>query len=184
MILTLKSRFVLGALALLIAQTCFVAHAEAANQIVVNLLGTADGYDRFVPDADGDGVREYARCFDVDLVELPSKLVIGKATDCLSNIEADVSGGIKLIGTTFFRLRHGTLVSRGRTTVQPTTHGSPGITHITGAIPAAGENSILRGTRWFKGASGSVRLSGAVNMTADGVLGPISFDCIFVIDLN
>lgn len=54
---------------------------------------------------------------------LPSKVVIGKTTDCLSNLEVDAEGGIRLARTTLFRLRHGTLVSRGLTSVQPTTHG-------------------------------------------------------------
>lgn len=177
------SKVLMGALVTMVL-AAISPRSEASAQIVVNLRGTAHGYDRYVSDADGDGQPEWARCFDVDLLHLPSKVVIGKATDCLSNIEVDAEGGIRLVGTTFFRLRHGTLVSRGLTSVQATTHGSHGFTHITGAVPGQGDNSVLRGTGSFKNASGTVRLSGAVAMTPDGPNGPITFDCIFVIDLD
>ena len=66
-------------------------------------------------------------------------------------------------------------------TVQPTTYWSPGITHITSAIPVDGENSILSGTGAYKNTSGSVRLSGVVNVSA---FLTITFDRIFVLDLD
>ena len=179
----LGSKVLMGALIAMVL-AAFSSHSEASTQLVVNLSGTADGYDRYVPDADGDGQPEWARCFDVDLLHLPSKVVIGKATDCLSNIEADANGGVKLVGTTYFRFRDGALVSRGLTSVQPTTHGSAGYTHITGAVPGQTDNSVMRGTGSFANASGTVRLSGAVAMTPDGPNGPITFDCVFVIDLD
>lgn len=75
------------------------------------------------------------------------------------------------------------LTSRGQTTVQPTTIGSPDVTHITGAIPATDENSILSGTRKFQDATGQVRLSGSVNLDNLGS-GEITFDCLFVINLD
>lgn len=156
--------------------------APSAN-VIVALKGTAIGEMRPVAvGAQGDDAQ--ALCFDLDLIDLKTGRKIGTATDCLSNIQP-VGEGIALVGRTIFNFPGGTLVSRGLTTVQPTTHGSPTVTHITGAIPTAGENSILSGTGRFKNAAGSVRLSGAVKMDplADGRL-KITFDCIFVIDLE
>ena len=74
-------------------------------------------------------------------------------------------------------------MSLARTTVQPVTHGSPGITHITGAIPGPDSQDILHGTKRFAGATGRVRLSGAVDLSlsAEDV---VTFDCLFVIDLD
>ncbi len=58
------------------------------------------------------------------------------------------------------------------------------MTHITGA--SSKKNSVLRGTGRFKNSKGTVRLSGMVNMTDfTGDEGsPITFDCLFVIDLK
>jgi hypothetical protein len=156
-------------------------NAPSAN-IIVALKGTAIGEIRPVAvGAPGDDAQ--ALCFDLDLIDLKTGRKIGTATDCLSNIQP-VGDGIALVGRTIFNFPGGTLVTRGLTSVQPKTHGSPTVTHVTGAIPAPGENSILSGTGRFRNAAGSVRLSGAVKMEplADGRL-QITFDCIFVVDL-
>ena len=50
---------------------------------VLRLLGTAEAYDGFVPDIDGDGVDDPAVCFDVDLLDASGRK-IGTATACLS----------------------------------------------------------------------------------------------------
>ncbi|MDR4516423.1 MAG: hypothetical protein MRK00_03395 [Nitrosomonas sp.] len=97
--------------------------------------------------------------------------------------------GLALVGTTYFHLPQGTLITRGNTTVQPalqpivTPSGQP-ITHITGA--ANDGNGVIGGTGSFKNSVGSVRLSGMVDMTNFGgnAGNPIVFDCLFVIDLN
>jgi hypothetical protein len=87
-----------------------------------------------------------------------------------------------MTATTFFYFPGGTLVSRGRVTVQPVLTGSTDFTHITGAVPSPYGNNVIYGDGKFKKAVGSVRLSGAVNMSAfaDGL---IFFDCVFVIDI-
>jgi hypothetical protein len=90
-----------------------------------------------------------------------------------------------LVGTTTFHLPGGTLTSRGSTTVQPilTDPIETPITHVTGAVPDAGANSIIGGTGRFANATGSVRLSGAVNLSnLDN--GEITFDCVFAINLD
>ena len=166
--------------------------AHAGQDLVVQIKGTSNAVSRdfsdgfFPPGLPAEPTS--ALCFDVDLVNLKTGKVVGTATDCLSEItQVGLEGGVKLIGTTIFRFNDGMIVSRGATTVQPITTvpaGTP-ITHITGAIPNPGTNNILHGTQRYAGATGSVRLSGSVDMTDFGGAGtPITFDCVFVIDFD
>jgi len=169
----------------IIVMTPAMASPSADPNIVVRLVGTAIGEDRTVPDIDGDGIDDQALCFDINLENIKTGKIIGVATDCLSEI-TPVGDGLSLIGTTTFNFNDGNqLVSRGITTVQPITDGSPNMTHITGSIPDVNENNILSGTGKYHDASGPVRLSGAVNMEPqdDGTL-QITFDCLFVISLD
>lgn len=165
---------------------------KTARHLIYNLIGTGDMFIRNVPDIDGDGNKDEAFCFKLQLVNAKNQKQIGTAIDCLSNIEVksdDEGGGIRLVGTTFFKTPHGKLVTRGETTVQEALHDivTPNgvkMTHITGA--SSKNNSVLRGTGRFKNSKGTVRLSGMVNMTdftgSEG--SPITFDCLFVIDLK
>ncbi len=96
--------------------------------------------------------------------------------------------GLALVGTTFFHLSQGDLVVRGNTTVQPVLHpivtpSGQNITHITGA--SGPENAVIDGTGSFTGAVATTRLSGMVNLSefAGNVGDPITFDCLFVVDL-
>ena len=66
--------------------------------------------------------------------------------------------------------------------MQPVLTGSTEYTHITGAVPSPYVNNVIYGDGKFKKAVGSVRLSGAVNMSALSE-GLIFFDCVFVIDI-
>ena len=152
----------------------------AGKILVVGLQGTYTAETRPIPVTD-QGSTE-AACFDLDLINLSTGKVIGTATDCLSDI-SDVGDGMALTGTTIFNLPGGTIMSRGRTTVKPITTNAADtpVTHITGAVPNAGTNSIISGTGKYAGASGEVRLSGAVNLSA---FPTITFDCIFVITLD
>jgi len=146
-------------------------------------------YPDTVPDIDGDLEDDDAICFDVELVNGKNRQVIGTATDCLSNI-APAGLGLQLVGTTFFHLPQGTLITRGNTTVQPVPVGHPittpdgqMITHITGASDVG--NAVIGGTGRFENSEGTVRLSGMVDMTNFSVEGtPIAFDCLFIIDLD
>jgi hypothetical protein len=167
------------------------AKKKSDKHLVLNLIGTSTGYAGWVPDHTGDGVDDPATCFDVDLWDLKKNKKVGKATDCLSDLTP--FGGVDLlgtalIGTTYFNMgKKGTLITRGNTSVQPvghltvTPHGQ-NITHTTGA--SSDENAILGGTRKFKNATGTARLSGMVDLTYLMSEGKISFDCIFVIDLE
>ncbi len=155
--------------------------AGLSNNIAVRLVGTAE---MFVGDSlftEFGLAPEGALCYDVDLVDVKSGDVIGSATDCLTNINP-MGSGVALTGTTFFFFPGGTVVSRGLTTVQPTLHGSSGFTHITGAVPQPGDNSVVYGDGKFKNASGPVRLSGAVNLT--NFPAAATFDCVFVLDVG
>ena len=165
--------------------TLLIASANAANRggqvLTFNLKGTGIAYTAEIP-VIGDSKTTVATCFDVELYDMSTGFQIGTATDCLADI-AEEPGGLKLVGTTYFKFTGGaTLVSRGNTTVTPVLHGSPGFTHITGA--GADGNGILSGTNQYKNASGSVRLSGLVNLSKLDTDGQITFDCIFVINLD
>lgn len=155
--------------------------AGLGNSIAVRLVGTDAMFIGDTLFADFGLAPEGAQCYDLDLVDVKSGDVIGSAADCLTDINV-VGSGVALTGTTFFFFPGGTVVTRGLTTVQPTTHGSADFTHITGAIPQPGDNNVIYGDGKFENASGPVRLSGAVNLT--GFPGEATFDCIFILDIG
>ena len=155
---------------------------SVGHDLVVALRGTGDAFTMDIPTTDAGTTQ--GTCFTVDLVDLATGNVIGDASDCLADIVPDAGGGMALTGTTFFNFPGGELVSRGRTTVQPVLDGSVDFTHITGAVPQDGDNSVLSGTGRFNQAEGAVRLSGAVNLAELDSDGKITFDCVFVISLN
>ena len=165
------------------------AKSEKSTHILVALRGTDVGYfgDMEYGETGDDPT---ALCFDLDIIDLKTGKKIGTASDCLSNING-VGDGLALVGRTIFNFDGGTLITRGLTSVQAVTHGSPDFTHITGAIPTEGENSVLAGSGRFKDATGPVRLSGAVKLVpipnGDGPEDDqlqITFDCIFDISLG
>ena len=165
---------------------------NAGEHLILNLVGKGYMYLMNVPDYDD------AMCFDANLVDANNNNVIGTATDCLSEVMDGPNGGLQLIGTTIFHLPGGTLMTRGNTTVQPVNHSittaphKQVITHITGA--AGYGNAVIKGTGRFAGATGTVRLSGMVNLSEfgddvdqgePGLEGdPITFDCLFNINLD
>jgi len=164
-----------------------VAKTAPGQSFVLRFVADDTGEDRPIPPIAGSGT-DVANCFDGELIDLATGQVMGTATDCLADM-APVGNGVALVGTTIFNLPGGTLTSRGKTTVQPITTNNPSetpITHITGAIPNDGANSIIGGTGRFAGATGSVRLSGAVNLSNFSPPGSndIVFDCLFVIQLD
>ncbi|MEN8251222.1 MAG: hypothetical protein ABFS32_19975 [Bacteroidota bacterium] len=158
--------------------------AGVGNNISVRMVGTGTAFpDKVLFEAFGLTPLG-GSCFDADLIDVKTGNVIGTATDCLSSIEgSETDNGLMLTGTTFFFFPGGTLVSQGLTTVQPVLHGSVNFTHITGAVPSYGENSVVYGDGKFKNAAGPVRLSGAVNLSALLSNGRITFDCVFIIDI-
>lgn len=167
--------------------------AGLGKNIAVRLAGTATAYssdDLF--DAFGVG-GPASYCWDFVLEDIKTGDVIGEVTDCAA-IVGVVGGtfpgdpvadlGFQIVGTTFFYLPGGTVGTRVLTTVQPVTHGSPDYTHITGAIPQAGEDNVIYSDGRFASAEGPARLSGTIDLSAFLATGAISIDCIFVLDLG
>lgn len=155
--------------------------------MVLNLVGTGAMYIDAVPDAELPGAYVDAWCFDVDLIDLRSGKKLGQATDCLDNSRQEyaLSGnGIAMIGTTYFNLPGGLLAIQGRTTVQPRNWPTREFTHITGGNSAG--NAVLYGSGKYQNANGTARLSGMVDLSkfSGNVGDPISFDCIFVVDIS
>ncbi len=163
------------------------AEGGADSTMVWGLRGSDVGEARILEDfGDGRGALE-AICFGMSFVNAATGQVIGTAEDCLAEVGDGENGGMLLTGTTYFNFPDGQLVTRGRTTVHPLNERAPGsaITHITGAIPGAGTNQVLRGTGRFDGAAGTVRLSGAVDLSGfSGEGTPVAFDCLFEINLT
>jgi hypothetical protein len=153
--------------------------SEGPKNFVVALRGTAAAVPR-----NFDGV-DYL-CFDVDLVNPATERIIGPATDCLelgSIVPIGDDGGFGINNLTFFGLPGGTVVSLSRTTIQPVEDPSQGPTHITGEV-APGDNIITHlSTGRFENATGNTRLSGQVDMSLFGD-GIITFDCLFIVDIN
>jgi hypothetical protein len=157
--------------------------AGIGNNIVVVLAGTGDGYGGNEKFAQFGLDALDATCFDMNLIDAKTGNVIGRGSDCLSGMTPSKSdNGLTVTATTFFYFPGGTLVSRGLVTVQPVHDGSPDFTHITGAVPSPYDNNVIYGDGKFKNAYGTVRLSGAVNLT-NFASGSIVFDCVFVIDI-
>ena len=175
-----KFTFCTFVLALIIIVNTSYAAGLGTN-IAVRLVGTGDLFNGDTLFMEFELPPEGALCYDVDLVDAKTGNVIGSGADCLTNLNP-IETGVALTGTTFFFFPGGTVVSQGLTTVQPVLHGSPDFTHITGAIPQPGDNSVVYGDGKFKNASGPMRLSGAVNLT--NFPSQITFDCIFVLDVG
>jgi len=171
----LKTYFILPfIIAAAVLGSSVVAQAQNSDPNIVVIL-------RGVGQLMADPPIANALCYEAELVAAHTDHVIGTGIDCLEDIQM-VGSGISLNRTTFFHFPQGDLVANGITTVAPVTGGSPGITHVVGDIPAPGTNSIIDGTRRFSGATGNVRLSGAVDLS--GFPSATGFNCIFVIDLD
>ena len=78
----------------------------------------------------------------------------------------------------------GAFASTGMTSVRPFFSGvgdaDGEFTHMTGSVPAS--DNIVAGTGQFQ-ASGSVRVSGVVNMSQFGA-GIIAFNCLWLVDVE
>ena len=163
-------------------------YAGGGKRLILNLVGT--GYQYSGALIDHPAVPDDALCFDLALINAKNRRVMGTATDCLSGINGETtSGNIMLTGTTIFRLPQGTLITQGLTTVAPveqptTTPDGQVMTHITGA--SSTENAIVYGTKRFAESTGTARLSGMVDLTDFSAMDgdPMTFDCLFVIDLD
>lgn len=177
-------------LAVIVLAFCVAGQTHADSEVktmTVELRGTAASEFRMIENLDGE-VKEMA-CSDVGLFVPGTDKSLGSATDCLdlASITPDPNGGpgFAISNTTIFNFKGGTIVSQNRTAIQPVFGGSSagsGVTHITGDVPDPSLNNIIETTGKFrKAATGSVRLSGAVDLSAFPV---VTFNCIFVISLD
>ncbi len=152
----------------------------SAQPMVLRLKGTDTESIQPVPDPnDLIPGADVGSCYTVPMFDVAKNRQVGTATDCITVLGV-VGSGVQVVGTTTFDFGGGhTFTTQGLTSVQPTTHGSPGITHITGAIPAPGSNGVIAGTGRFNGFAAEARLSGAVNLSGFPATG--TFDCLFVV---
>jgi len=169
------------------------------RRMALNFKGTATAEPMEVPDtlnvgANNNGLLA-ANCFTAEVFDLASGEFLGTAVDCLSEIAAggdtESGSGVQVVGTTIFNLEEGRLVFQGLTSVQPinwpTQNDDVVFTHITGANSP--DNAIITGTGdlastgVFSNATVRARLSGQVDLSRveEGV---ITFDCIFVLDID
>jgi len=131
-------------------------------------------------------------CFVTDLVDPKTGWAIGRAYDCLLGAPNPVGDGGGFTIQTAYMLNftgQGTLVTVNEVTVQPALDALPddtGITHIVGDFPA--EQTIFSGSRRFKKAEGSVRVSGGNDLRELDLASPetsfITFDYLMVISLD
>lgn len=131
-------------------------------------------------------------CFVTDLVDPKTGWTIGRAYDCLLGAPNPVGdeGGFTI--QTAYMLDftgQGALVTVHEVTVQPALDAPPdetGITHIVGDFPA--EQTVYSGSRRFKKAEGSVRVSGGNDLRELDLASPetsfITFDYLFVVSLE
>lgn len=131
-------------------------------------------------------------CFVTDMVNPKTGWTIGKGYDCLLGAPNPVGDGGGFTITTAYVLEfknQGTIVTVNNVTVQPALDAPPeetGITHIVGDFPA--EQTIYSGSRRFKKAEGSVRVSGGNDLRELDLLSPetsfITFDYLFVVSFD
>lgn len=131
-------------------------------------------------------------CFVTELVDPKTGWAIGKAYDCLlgaPNFVGDEGGFTIATAYMLDFIGQGALVTVHEVTVQPALDAFPddtGITHIVGDFPA--EQTIFSGSRRFKKAEGSVRVSGGNDLRELDLTSPetsfITFDYLMVISLD
>jgi hypothetical protein len=187
---TIKALTLFTTLAIVLAAA---PHANAGK--AVKFFGTAQAVAESGVDVTGFA------CFQAPLLDLATGRVVGTGVDCLNPFDTagDAAGeGLQIEAKTFFFFKKGLVVNHGCTSVRPVFAGvgDAGVTHITGSIPAEEfgadaapipacdeAGGVILTTGGFRGASGAVRLSGAVNLSNAGA-GEITFSCIFVLDLE
>ncbi len=146
---------------------------ELSTDTVSTIEDLAAGNNDFnVSDLDGFG------CFELDLVDPSSGVVVGVGVDCLAPDGQD--DGVIVEAFSFFILPGGAFASNGMTSVRPFYAGvgdaGGEFTHMTGSLPD-GDN-IIAGTGQFKD-TGATRVSGAINLSQFGD-GVISFNCLWI----
>lgn len=161
------------------------------RQLVLNAKGVGTAYlCEIPPTALGTTT---SLCFDISLINLKTGNYVGTLTSSLADVvQVDPNEPSRLFATitSLFQFTEWPgqpkLTARGPGSVQPFTGGSPTMTHMTGSIPSPGDNNILSGTGHFTFATGTVRESGAINLSVfrEQPGDKITFDLLFVVTLN
>lgn len=157
--------------------------AENPRVLVLQLSGRDTGETRPMPPAADTGTRE-GNCFNVELYDVLANEAAGTASRCFADITS-TGNGMVVTDTTVMRLRHGTLVTRSRTTIQPTLENSPDVTHVAVTLPDTAATTVLAdaGSGAFQGMSGRVRLTGAMDMRQFRARNELAFNDLMVIQL-
>jgi hypothetical protein len=131
----------------------------------------------------------FVGCFTTPMVDPENEIELGTGIDCLNvDLSSSTDSATALTALSLFVFRGGSLVTFGLTSVGAFAPGigdaSGAVTNITGSIPpdpAAGPSGIVGGTGRFHHASGTVRVSGAVNL--NDFPNTMDFDCVWIIEL-
>lgn len=163
--------------------------AFIGKELLLNAKGEAEAYECSIPETKlGTTI---ALCFDVPLFNMKTGAYVGTLKDRFADITPQEDGGGLLVTVTstfkFTRWKHKPqFTTRVLGNVQPFIEGSPTMTHLTAAIPRAGDNDILSGRKRFRHATGIARETGAVNLSAfQGQVGDkVVFDLIWNIKFD
>lgn len=165
------------------------ASAQAKNSLLVQFLGPSTLVNNeYLPKLETmeiDSWDSFA-CFETAMVDAKTKLELGTGVDCLKD-EITLPNQTGVEAVSFFHFPGGTLVNQGKTSIVQFIDGygnggTPERTHVTGSIPT-GENSIISGTKRFKHATGTGRVSGAVALAGTDNGWPF-FDCMWELNLD
>ena len=159
-------------------------HTQRLEMLLL-LNGIKNTYECDIPTTDRGTV--LATCHDHDVIDLKTNKIIGTAVDATADVDA-VDSGFVATGTTFFHLKNGSFVVRGRGSIQPILEGAPvlagsPVTHIAGIFPEVGDNHVLSGTGVYQNATGTFSLLGALDLT-NSANGQSAFNCVYTINLT
>lgn len=127
-------------------------------------------------------------CFEIDLVDPASGVIVGTGVDCLAPTPVGPVGNefdaIVVEAFSFFMLPGGSFVSNGLTSVRAFIPGigdaGGDFTHVTGSLPD-GDNIVGANGQFAE--SGSTRVSGAVDLSQFGA-GIVSFNCLWIVEIE
>ncbi len=163
-------------------------HAFVGKELLLNAKGNAVAYACEIPPTELG--TSSALCFDIPLYNMKTGAYVGILKDRLADVTPQAGGGLLVTVTSTFKFtewkKKPQFTTRVLGNVQPFIKGSPTMTHLTGAIPSAGDNDFLSGTKRFRHASGTARESGAINLSGfQGAVGDeVVFDLIWNIKFD
>lgn len=127
------------------------------------------------------GENDFVGCYAAPSQDPTTGIGIGNVVECLRVVPAADGAQLNaLVFHVFSGVDGGTIVTLGLTSVRPFFEGvgdaNGASTHVTGSIPAD-DSGIVGGAGAFAGATGSARVSGAVNLSSFPEA--LTFDCLW-----